>query len=74
LIAPYAGRSRDLEKAKAAASLLVTRALSSGEDYAIGSTRRQIERYVRWWTSGHGYFPGGNDLSADAGELLGVLT
>jgi hypothetical protein len=74
LIAPYAGHTRDVEKAKEAAALLVGRARKAGEDYAIGSTRRQIERYVRWWTTGHGFFPGVNDLSADAGELLGILT
>jgi hypothetical protein len=73
LIAPVAGRARDLEKAKAAAALLVLRARAAQAEFPISSTRRQIERYVRWWTSGHGFFPAREDLSRDAAELLHVL-
>ena len=74
LIAPHAGRPRDLGKAKAAASLLVERARQDGNDFAIASTRRQIDRYVRWWVNDHGFFPGSKDLADDARELLEVLT
>lgn len=74
LIAPRAGHPRQLEKAKEAAALLVARARQAGEEFPITSTRRQIERYLRWWTNDHGFFPAGADLSHDANELLQVLT
>jgi hypothetical protein len=37
----------------------------------IVSTRRQLERYVKWWTRKNGFFPGGvSDLSEPAGKFL----
>ncbi len=77
LLAPRAEQPRNLDEARAAAALLVERARTAGEEFAIESTHRQIDRYVRWWTTGHGFFPadGGSagDLSGDAREVLRVL-
>lgn len=77
LLAPYAGRPRDVAAARAAAALLVERARVAGDQFAVASTRRQIDRYVRWWTTAHGFFPAGGgpagDLSSDAREVLHVL-
>jgi hypothetical protein len=73
LIAPLAGRPRDLERAKAAASLLVERARRAREESAIASTRRQVDRYVGWWVKDHGFFPGARDLADDARTVLQVL-
>ena len=69
LLAPLAGQRRDAGKVEAAASLLVERARAVGDEFAIDTTRRQIERYTWWWTNDHGFFPGVKDLAAVAGEL-----
>jgi hypothetical protein len=75
LLAPFAQRPRDLDAARQAAALLTTRAREADDEFPIASTRRQIERYVRWWTSPRGFFPDAHaDLSADAAQLLHVLT
>jgi CHAT domain len=73
LLAPRAGGVRNLEKAKSAAALLVASSRQAGEEFPIQSTRRQISRYVQWWTNEHGFFPSVDDLSNDARELLMVL-
>lgn len=72
LLAPIAGQSRNLDAAREALSLLRER--SSGEDFPIESTRRQLKRYVTWWTNPNGFFPGGDDLSKDAEQLVTLLT
>lgn len=56
--------------------LLCERAAANPEDkgFAVKSTRRQLHRYVNWWTKEHGYFPGReSDLSAEAQALLACL-
>lgn len=73
LLGPRAGGKRDLDKARAHARLVVDKAREANDSFPIESTRRQISRYIWWWTNAHGYFPGTTDLSADAGELLTVL-
>jgi hypothetical protein len=74
LLAPIAGRPRDLEAAREAFELLRTRA-PAGEKraFAIESTRRQLGRYVDWWTTANGFFPGRGDLREDAQQLLALL-
>lgn len=57
-------------RAYAAAALLVQRARAAGDEFAIDATRRQIERYIWWWTNDHGYFPGVKDLADDARQVL----
>jgi hypothetical protein len=73
LIASRVQGSRDLEPAKTTAALLVASARKANKTFPIESTRRQINRYVQWWTNEHGFFPGGDDLSSDARELLTVF-
>jgi CHAT domain len=73
LLAPKAGRQKDLGKAKTYAALLVQRAGEASQLFPIQSTRRQITRYVSWWTNEHGFFPANEDLSGDAREILTVF-
>jgi hypothetical protein len=71
LLAPIAGASKQLDAAAAALDLLRTRAKGDkSEQFAIESTRRQLNRYVTWWTNENGFFPGGTDLSKDAKQLV----
>ena len=73
LLAPLAGLPRNLGASRAAAELLVDRARSAAQgQFAIESTRRQLRRYVTWWTNAHGFFPGREDLSKDAQEIVAV--
>lgn len=73
LLAPCVGQPRDLERAKAALTRLAEGARAAHDEFAIASTRRQLRRYVQWWTNAHGYFPGRHDLSRDADALLPML-
>jgi len=74
LLAPKAGRPRDLDRAKQNAAKLVESADKAGQTYPIQSTRRQINRYVRWWTNPNGFFPDGQDLGEDSREIVAVLS
>lgn len=72
LLAPFAGRPRDLEPARKALRLFKERA-PRDDDFPMRSTRRQIARYVKWWTKESGFFPGDGDVREDAEELLELL-
>jgi hypothetical protein len=74
VLAPKARRQRDLECAKQNAAKLVQSATAVGESFPIESTRRQINRYLHWWTNANGFFPAGQDLCDDAREILAVLS
>jgi hypothetical protein len=41
--------------------------------FPVQSTRRQLLRYVDWWTNANGFFPGVKDVSNDAQELARLL-
>jgi len=74
LLAPVAGEPRQLDIAQRDLDDLRTRAKDDkSEQFAIDSTRRQLNRYVTWWTNGNGFFPGRPDLSNDAKQLIGRL-
>jgi CHAT domain len=73
LLAPVADQPKNLEAARAAATLLVERARAAKDAFAIESTRRQFRRYVTWWTSANGFFPGRQDLSTDAEQIIALL-
>ena len=73
LLAPVAGRPVNLDAARSAAALLVERAREAQDEFAIESTRRQFNRYVTWWTTANGFFPGRQDLSSDAAQIIAVL-
>lgn len=70
LLAPFAGRARDLGPARDALALLKARALAAADEFPIASTRRQLARYVEWWTKANDFFPGDHDVREDADELL----
>ncbi|MBM2618818.1 CHAT domain-containing protein [Actinoplanes sp. LDG1-06] len=74
LLAPFAGRTRALDEAEEQLAELVTRTRAqwpADDPFPVDSTIRQFGRYLRWWTAGHGYFPGfGGDLTAEAARLL----
>jgi CHAT domain-containing protein len=74
LLAPIAGASSQIEAAEAALNLLRERAKGNNdEQFAIGATRRQLNRYVTWWTNANKFFPGVTDLSKDARRLADRL-
>ena len=51
LLAPLAGKPRDLERARKALDRLKT----ATNTHAIPATRDQLNRYVSWWTTGNGF-------------------
>jgi hypothetical protein len=76
LLAALTPEGADLAAAKCALNMLVERAQKDPEDkgFAARSTRRQLRRYVSWWTKDRGYFPGrAADLSAEASALADGL-
>lgn len=65
-----------LSDANAALGMLHERAAKNPKDkgFAGLSTRRQLERYVKWWTQPNGYFAGRQaDLSTHAARLAQLL-
>ena len=71
VLTPEGGDS-DLADAQGALQRLLERARNDKSDngFAAKSTRRQLGRYVTWWTKANGYFAGSNtDLSAKASAL-----
>ncbi|MCP4203916.1 MAG: hypothetical protein GY769_18520 [bacterium] len=80
LLAPFAGRSEADEKAAHALEEFVDRVKSrqkSPEDldslFPVESTRRQLARYVEWWTVEKGFFSKSSDLAERASALLPIL-
>jgi hypothetical protein len=66
----------DLARAQIELSRLCERSAKDVKDNgsAVKSTRRQLARYVTWWTKKNGYFPGReSDISAHAQALVGCL-
>jgi hypothetical protein len=68
LLAPYAGRPAAPEAAAAALRELVAAAGGTAA-YEWKATRRQLRRYVDWWTPANGYFGG----TAGLGEAATLL-
>lgn len=71
LLAPYAGEPRQVEDAKRALEEFQTLLPTGTPDY-VESTARQLRRYISWWTSDNGFFPGVQDLAADAETVFPV--
>ena len=72
LLAPFAGEAKDRVRATQALETFRAR-VPQGETQPVELTRRQLLRYIKWWTSENGFFPGQPDLAADAQELLKTL-
>lgn len=70
LLAPLAGLYDRLDAAKAELAQLVQRARALKDTFPTEATKRQLHRYVNWWTRDEGYFDGQRDLADDAQELL----
>jgi hypothetical protein len=69
LLAPYAGQRKQLDEA-AAALAEFAELVPPGDPRPIDSTARQLKRYMDWWTTDNGFFPGQADLRVEASELL----
>jgi hypothetical protein len=46
---------------------------TAGDTFPLESTERQLRRYVQWWTTANGFFPGTSDLAGEAASLLQEL-
>jgi hypothetical protein len=71
LLAPYAGERRQVADAERALAEL-TRRVSHADRFPLESTARQLGRYASWWTAANGFFPGTEDLAADAARVSPV--
>lgn len=72
MLAPYAGLSPQLAEATQVWAQIheaVNRQMKL-DRFPIESTTRQLNRYVNWWVSGNGYFPGAEDLRTAAMSLV----
>ena len=47
--------------------------LLEAKGWAESSSAEELRRYVNWWTTGNGFFPGASDLAQEAGRLIEVL-
>ena len=55
LLAPTENREKAIRAAEDALRILTVRARESGDHFPVESTRRQFQRYARWWTEENGY-------------------
>jgi hypothetical protein len=75
LLAPLAGESTPADAARDALVEMKKRvgALEDKDTFPLESTERQFRRYVNWWTTANGFFPGRSDLATEAGKLAEEL-
>ena len=75
LLAPLAEQRLPADATKHALSRMKALVLAQpgGDTFPLESTARQFRRYVGWWTSANGFFPGRADLAAEAGALIREL-
>jgi hypothetical protein len=75
LLAPLVGQSPAADAATKALSEMKALVLAQpgGDTFPIESTARQFQRYVGWWTTANGFFPGRRDLASEAGALVEEL-
>ena len=71
LLSPAAGLGLRLDDAVNAIEEKKRRVGQDGTK--LDTTRRQLRRYVDWWTAANGYFPGSPDLAEPARQLLAHL-
>lgn len=72
LLAPLTGQPEHASAAAAAWQEMQRRVgeLDPPDAFPVESTRRQLRRYVDWWTTPNGFFRRGPDLAAEAAALL----
>jgi hypothetical protein len=75
LLAPLAGQRDMMSEAIFERDEMIRRLCSlpaenADRAFASESMRRQMQRYIAWWTHEHGFFPGRADLGSDARRLL----
>jgi hypothetical protein len=81
LLCPLAGRDPESDRTREAVKSFRERTDAArtagdagGADFAVQSLRRQLNRYVTWWTKANGFFPGrDSDLAEDARAILRLL-
>jgi len=74
LLGACAGNPRELAEAEAALRSMRENAPGPKKlAQAVGSTRRQLLRYVEWWTRKNGFFGQAEDLVEAAKSLVAVL-
>jgi len=56
LIAPNLSKAIKIQQAKEALTTLLDRAIKDKKTFAINSTKKQLNRYVHWWTPNNNYF------------------
>ncbi|MGH8538358.1 MAG: CHAT domain-containing protein [Gammaproteobacteria bacterium] len=63
LLAPLAGQSPPADAARNALAerKALVRQQPGGDTFPLESTERQLRRYVEWWTTANGFFPGTSD-------------
>jgi hypothetical protein len=55
LLDPAGDPDSSVQMAAGALRTLTVRARAAGDDFPVESTRKQLLRYIRWWTPEHGY-------------------
>lgn len=73
LLAPFAGLGNMLDLARGALESMKSRAIAAGDSFPLESTELQLRRYIDWWTSANGFFPGAEDLAKPASELARIV-
>ncbi len=75
LLAPLAGQRLPADATKTVLSQMkaLVLAQADADTFPLESTARQFRRYVDWWTSANGFFPGTSDLAVEAGTLIQEL-
>ena len=72
LIGSAAGVGGRIEEAVEAVTEMKRR-VGGGDPYPLETTKRQLQRYVSWWTKENGVFPTGADLAEPARVLVEAL-
>jgi hypothetical protein len=74
LLAPYAEQAPDMPQAKRALEKMRARVADLGKgNFPLESTKRQLNRYVEWWTTENSFFAGLGGVADDARTLASLL-
>jgi len=69
LLSTHAGQPKMLNLAREELRQLRRSICHAADQFPLESTKMQLMRYVQWWTTANGFFPGENDLAAQAISL-----